>query len=105
VEAEEEWEELEELLVLWLLLWLLLLPLLLLPPPDESVFSATSSSILSNRSTLWRPEVRLTTVRPSGVVSRRYSVIDCGRGREGGREGRKGGREGGSLVGIGWLDA
>jgi hypothetical protein len=34
-------------------------------------------------------------------VSRRYSVIDCGRGKEGGREGREGGREGGSLVGIG----
>jgi len=94
VEAEEEEEELEELLLLRLLLLLLLLALLLSPPPVASVFSATRSSILSNRSALLRPDVPFTTVWPSGVVSRRYSVMDWERAR------RRGGREGGRGEGV-----
>jgi hypothetical protein len=86
VDTEEEEEE--ELLVLRLLL---LLPVLLLQPPVEFEFSATRSSIFFKRSALLSADVPLTMVRPSRVVSRRYSVMILG-GR-GGEEERKGGRE------------
>lgn len=59
--------------MLWLLL-LLLLPVLL-PSPVEFEFRATKSSIFSSKSALLSADVPLTMVRPSCVMSRRYSVM------------------------------
>ena len=81
--AEEEEEE--ALLVLRLLSLFPVLPVLLLPSPVEFEFNASRSSIFSKRPALLSADVPLTMMRPSRVVSRRYSVMIWG-GRRGRRE-------------------